>query len=427
MITQSSRCQGANQEVLSRICASKVLWTGVSRAAQVVPWFGIGQKLLHAGPPLPWMRMCGAMRNAILGAILYQGWASNLDEAESLVQSGEVELDSAHSHGMLGPMAGVVSPSMPVLVLENITFGNRAYVTINEGLGRTLRFGANDDSVLERLRWIECKLAPLLGEAVQLGGSVDILTIAERALQRGDECLNRNKSATSLLFRKLAPWLVRTSFAREDIAEALLFLDSNDHFFLNFSMAASKATMDAAAGVPGSSIVSCMAANGVQFAIQVAGLPGIWFACPAPTAEGRYFSGYGEEDANPVMGDSYLSEAAGLGGVAMAAAPAITSFVGGTVQDAIDITLEMYRITTMEHPRFRIPFLDYRGTPLGIDLHKVIQQNILPAINTGIAHRLPGVSRPSTPALPIAYPVWARLAPGCSGHRSNAFKTRSTR
>jgi hypothetical protein len=393
MAASSSLFQKANEEVVSRIGSAQIFWVGVSTAAREVHWLSEGRRLLHAGPPLNWSEMCGAMRNAAIGAIVYQGWTATLDEAQAMAEKGEVEFASAHAHGMLGPMAGIVSPSMPVFIVENRPFSNRVFVTINEGLGQTLRFGANGNLVIERLRWIERHLAPLLEEAVTLGGAVDLSAIIERALQRGDECHNRNKSATSLLFRRIAPWLVRSSFSKERIAEALDFIDQNDHFFLNFSMAASKATMDSVRDIHGSTIVSCMAANGFQFAIQVAGLGSRWFTEPAPLAVGRYFSGYGAQDANPVMGDSYLSEAAGLGGVAMAAAPAITNFIGGTVQDAIQATEEMYRITDVEHPRFRIPFLNYRGTPLGIDLRKVVELQITPVINTGIAHRHPGVGQ----------------------------------
>ncbi len=393
MTAPSPLQQKANEQVISRIGSAKVHWVGMSTAAREVHWLGEGHHLLHAGPPLAWNEMCGAMRNAAIGAIVYQKWAETLEEAQAMAARGEVEFASAHAHGMLGPMAGIVSPAMPVFVVENLPFANRVFVTINEGLGQTLRFGANGSSVIERLRWMERSLAPLLEEAIMLGGSVDLSAIIERALQRGDECHNRNKSATSLLFRRLAPWLVRSSFSKERIAEALDFIDQNDHFFLNLSMAASKATMDSVRDVTGSTIVSCMAANGRHFAIQVAGLGSQWFDEPAPLAQGRYFAGYGVEDANPVMGDSYLSEAAGLGGVAMAASPAITNFIGGTVQDAIQATEEMYRITDAEHPRFRIPFLNYRGTPLGIDLRKVIETRITPVINTGIAHRNPGVGQ----------------------------------
>lgn len=380
----------ANQLALDRIGETRVSWRAVSLAEQEIPWLR-KYRFLHAGPPVVWNDMCGAMQNAALGAILYEGWANDLDQARNLAP--EIEFDSANSHHALGPMAGIISPSMPVLIVENQTFGHRAFVTINEGLGKTLRFGANSPEVISRLRWLRDTLAPMLQQALELGDRIDISSTIARAVQRGDECHNRNKSATSLLIRRLAPWLVRTSFSREQVAEALLFLDSNDHFFLNLSMAASKATLEGIAELENCTLVSCMAGNGVQFAIQVAALGHRWFAATAPLAQGRYFEGFSERDANPVMGDSYISEAAGLGGVAMAAAPAITSFVGGTTQDAVETTLEMYEIAAGDHPRFKIPALNFRGTPLGIDIRKVVDLGITPVINTGIAHRLPGVGQ----------------------------------
>jgi hypothetical protein len=222
---------------------------------------------------------------------------------------------------------------------------------------------------------------------------VDISEIMARAVQRGDECHNRNKAATSLLFRKVAPWMVRTDYSKEEIAEALLFIDGNDHFFLNFSMAATKAVMEAVHQVAGGSLVSCMAANGVEFGIKVCGSGPTWYTAPAPVSEGQYFEGYTAANASPVMGDSYISETAGLGGVAMAAAPGIVRFVGGTVEQAVAGTLEMYEITVAEHPLYKIPALGFRGTPLGIDVRAVLARGILPIINTGIAHREPGVGQ----------------------------------
>ncbi len=380
----------ANQIALDRIGETRVFWRAVSLAEQEIPWLR-KYRLLHAGPPLGWNDMCGAMQNAALGAILYEGWASDLEKARDLAQ--EVEFGSAHAYHALGPMAGIISPSMPVLILENQPFGYRAFATLNEGLGKTLRFGANSPEVVGRLHWLGNILAPMLQQALELGDPVEISSIVARAVQRGDECHNRNKSATSLLIRRLAPWLVRTSFSREQVAEALLFLDSNDHFFLNLSMAASKATLESIVGLRDCTLVSCMAGNGVQFGIQIAMFGCRWFLVTAPFAQGRYFEGYSMRDANPVMGDSYISEAAGLGGVAMASAPAITSFVGGTTQDAVQTTLEMYAITAGEHPHYKIPTLNFRGTPLGVDIRKVVDLGITPVINTGIAHHLPGVGQ----------------------------------
>jgi hypothetical protein len=290
-------------------------------------------------------------------------------------------------------MAGIISPSMPVVALIDSGSGNRSFVTFNEGLGKTLRFGANDETVIERLRWIERTLAPMFKAALAMSGPIDISEIMARAVQRGDECHNRNKAATSLLFRKLAPWIVQTDFGKDEIAQALMFIDGNDHFFLNFSMAATKAVMAAVHSVSGGSLVSCMAANGVDFGIKVCGSGRRWYTAVAPVSGGQYFNGYGAEDASPVMGDSYISETAGLGGVAMAAAPGIVRFVGGTLEQAIEGTLEMYEITIAEHPLYKIPMFNFRGTPLGIDVRAVLEKGILPIINTGIAHREPGVGQ----------------------------------
>jgi hypothetical protein len=391
MITEE-RIEKANREVIKSIVSSRISWVDVCRASDVIP--GIHNKtLFHSGPPLSPSEMCSAMCNAVYGAIVYEGWAKDIKEADSVVRSGVIKFDSAHDHSALGPMSGIISPSMPVMVMENTTFGNRSYVTLNEGLGKTLRFGANDQSVIERLRWIERTLCPMLKEALILSGPIDITNIMSRAVQRGDECHNRNKSATSLLIRKIAPWLVKTSFSKKDISDVLAFMDSNDHFFLNLSMASTKATMDIAHKVEESSIVSCMAANGVDFGIKVSGCGSTWYTAPAECAEGNYFEGYGLEDASPVMGDSYISETAGLGGVAMGLAPGIVQFIGGTVKEAIDGTIEMYKITIAEHPLFKIPSMDFRGTPLGIDVRLVVEKGILPIINTGIAHKKPGIGQ----------------------------------
>ncbi len=384
--------EAANRTIIETISRARIEWIDVLPAADVITFLR-GRCLLHAGPPLGELPMCSAMWNAACGAAVYEGWAPDLAQAERDIRAGRIAFASAHEHSALGPMAGIISPSMPVLLLRNAALGNTSYVTINEGLGRTLRFGANDPATIERLRWIEKSFSLMLKEAIQLSGPIDITAIMEQAVRRGDECHNRNKSATSLLFRKLAPWMVRTSFQKEEIAEALTFIDGNDHFFLNFSIAAVKATMEPAHAVAGASLVTCMAANGVEFGIKLAGCGGKWYTAPAVMAEGHYFEGFGPAQANPVMGDSYICETAGLGGVALAAAPNIVRFIGGTVEEAVQSTLEMYRITVAEHPRFQMPMLGFRGTPLGIDALRVVDSGICPMINTGIAHRDPGVGQ----------------------------------
>ena len=392
MNSEADIVDDANLKAIQTISNARVKWIDVLPAAEALPVLR-SQVLLHAGPPVRPQLMCPAMRNAVEGALVYEGWARDLPEAADMLRDGGIGFESAHDHDALGAMAGIISPSMPVLVLEETTSGNRSYATINEGLGRTLRFGANDPSVIERLLWIQNRFAPLLQETVALSGPIDITGIISRAVQRGDECHNRNKAATSLLFRKIAPWMVRASGSKDEISEALFFIDGNDHFFLSFSMAATKAVMNVVHRTRGGSLVSCMAANGVEFGIKVAGCGDRWFTAPAGKGDGRYFEGFSAADANPVMGDSYISETAGLGGVAMAAAPGIVRFIGGTVDEAIQETLEMYRITVAEHPNYKIPALGFRGTPLGIDVRAVLRTGILPVINTGVAHREPGIGQ----------------------------------
>ena len=288
-------------------------------------------------------------------------------------------------------MAGIVTASMPVWILENQAFGNRSYATLNEGLGRVLRYGAYDDEVLVRLRWMEKVLAPALRGALESLGPLDVRSLIAQALQMGDEVHNRNRAATSLLIRALAPHLVRAKVAADDLVAVLRFLDGNDHFFLNLSMAASKCSLDPAAGIPLSTMVCVMARNGTDFGIQVSGLPGKWFTAPAPMVDGLYLPGFTAADAAPDIGDSVITETAGLGGMAMAAAPAIVQFVGGSAAQALAFTRRMYDITLAEHPVYKIPALDFRGTATGIDLLRVVESGVVPVVNTGIAHKQPGV------------------------------------
>jgi len=380
----------ATRQSLERLLAAKPAIIGIDRALDVIP--GMHRDLvLHSGPPVEWERMSGPTRGAVIGGLVYEGLAATPAEAETLAASGAVEFAPCHEHATVGPMAGIVTARMPVWVVENAASGNRAYATLNEGLGKVLRYGAYDGEVIERLRWMERVLAPALREALAAHGPLDLRSLIAQALQMGDEVHNRNRAATSLLIRALAPHLVATRCGAEDVAAVLRFLDGNDHFFLNLSMAACKCALDPAAGIPGSTLVTIMARNGTDFGIQVSALPGRWFTAPAPMVEGLYLAGFGPEDAAPDIGDSVITETAGLGGMAMAAAPAIVQFVGGSAAQALAFTRRMYDITVAEHPIYKIPALDFRGTATGIDLLKVIETGVVPVVNTGIAHRRPGV------------------------------------
>ncbi len=379
----------ANADAVARIRKGRPLLVGMGIARDIIP--GMGERMiLHAGPPITWERMCGPMRGAVMGAILYEGWAETIEDAEHLAASGEITFDPCHHHHTVGPMAGVASPSMPVFKVKNETYGNITHATQNEGLGRVLRYGAYGEDVIERLKWMETVLYPALQRALEKTGPLDLRSIIAQALHMGDEVHNRNRAATSLFIRAVAPALLETSPV-DVAAEVLRFIDSNDHFFLNLSMPAIKAMLETAENIEGCTLVTVMARNGTDFGIRVSGLGAQWFTAPAPIVEGLWLPGFTEEDANPDIGESSITETGGVGGFAMAAAPAIVRFVGGTSALALNVTQEMYQITEGEHEVFTVPTLNFRGTPLGIDVRKVMRSGILPFINTGIAHKEPGV------------------------------------
>jgi len=382
----------ANQTAVERFSSAQPVLTGIGVARETIPGFG-DRMLLHAGPPITWENMSGPLRGAVIGAILYEGWADSPEKAEELASKGDIGYSPCHEHSAVGPMAGVVSPRMPVFILENRTHGNRSYSTLNEGLGKVLRYGAYGEEVLDRLRWMEKVLAPILKEAVELSGGIDLKSMIAQALHMGDEVHNRNRAGTSLLIRALVPYLIEVDRPQADIRKCLEFINSNDHFFLNLSMPAVKAMLEAAHGVPKSSLVTIMARNGTEFGIKVSGLGNQWFTGPAQMVKGLYFPGYSEEDANPDIGDSAITETAGVGGFAMAAAIPIVQFVGGAPEDAIGFSQKMYSITITENRHFTIPILNFRGTPTGIDIRKVVETGVLPQINTGIAHKAPGVGQ----------------------------------
>lgn len=382
--------QEANQEVLERIMRGRPMLVGLDLARNVIP--GMNERtILHAGPPITWERMCGPTRGAVMGALVYEGLAESPEEAEKLAASGDINFDPCHHHHAVGPMAGVVSASMPVWIIENAEFGNQAFCTLNEGLGKVLRYGAYGEDVYARLHWMADELYPTLAATLDASGPIDLRSLISQALHMGDECHNRNRAGTSLLLRALAPSMARTCNDSERLAKVMEFIHGNDHFFLNLSMPASKAMLEAAEGIEGSTIVTVMARNGTDYGIRLAGEPERWFIAPAGRVDGLYLPGFSAKDANPDIGDSTITETAGIGGFAMAAAPAIASFVGGTAQDALNATLEVYEICFAEHQHFTIPALDFRGTPTGIDVRLVARTGILPKLNTGIAHKQPGI------------------------------------
>jgi hypothetical protein len=382
----------ANRTAVARMMAARPVLKGLATAREVIPGMA-DDLLLHAGPPITWERASGPLRGAVIGALLFEGRARDEAGAVALVERGEVRLEPCHHHGAVGPMAGVISPSMKVYVVEDATHGHRTFSNLNEGYGKVLRYGAFSNEVLTKLRWMNDFLAPVLGRAVELLDGVDLRTLIAEALHMGDEGHNRNKAGSLLFLKLLAPAISRVNPAREIHAEILKFLGENPLSVLNPVMAACKAMADAAHGVEGSTIVSTMARNGTDFGIRVSGLGDRWFTAPSQVPDGLYFPGFSSADANPDIGDSTITETAGIGAFAMAAAPAIVTFIGGTPRDALNASLEMYEITAAEHSHFTIPALGFRGTPVGIDLRKVVELGVTPRVNTGIAHKAAGVGQ----------------------------------
>ncbi len=379
----------ANTRVLDIFRQAEPRIVDIQTALDVIPGM-TEETILHAGAPITPDRMCASMRGAVAGALVYENRAVDLDAAYYLLDSGAVKIDSCHNHDAVAPMAGIISPSMPVWVIENVTNGARAYSNLNEGPGRTLRYGANGPEVIAQLRWMQTTLAPRLREAVLRLNGLAIFPLVAEALEMGDECHSRNHAVLPLLIQKLIPALLQSEYTSIEIDEVLKFLIGRDYFFLNLTMAACKSAWLEAEKVPDASVVTAFSRNGVEFAIRVQGQ---WFTAQSPIVEGHYFAGFTANDANRDIGDSAITEASGLGGFAVGGAPAITGFIGGTAASLMQAQLEMYDIAIAENNHFRLPVLENRGTPLGVDVRKVLETGICPFITTGIIHREAGVGQ----------------------------------
>lgn len=389
----AEKIKEANETVISRMKAAKPVLVGMDLALNVVPDM-TEHTILHAGPPIAWENMCGPMKGAVIGAVLFEGLAADDEEAVKLIESGAIKFDPCHEHKAVGPMAGVLSAHMPVHIVKNETNGDFAYCSINEGLGKVLRFGAYSKEVLDRLAFLRDEFMPVMQKALALTDGIDIKLITAQALQMGDECHNRNKAATSLFYKQISQLILETDCEKAAIQKALSFIAGNDHYFLNLSMPACKLITEAGQNVPYATIVSTMARNGVEFGIKVSGIgTGEWFDYASNYIEGLYFPGYSKEDANPDIGDSAITETTGIGGMSMAGAPAIVQFVGGDVEDAFNTTKRMYGITTDINAAYAIPNMNFKGAPMGIDMLKVIESGVLPVINTGIAHKEAGIGQ----------------------------------
>lgn len=381
----------ANQKAVQKIKSAEGRLIAVKKAYDVIPNMN-RNTILHAGPPIGFRHMAGPMRGAVIGALIYEGLAKNEKEAIRLAESGAIEFDSAHHHDAVGPMAGIISPSMPVHVIYDIVNKNYSYCTINEGLGKVLRYGANSEDVIKRLKWIETTFMPVMHDALVRSGGIDVKSIIAQALHMGDECHNRNKAASALFLREIASSILETKHDQTHKKEVLDFIRGNEHYFLNLSMPYAKVALDAAKNIKYSTVLTAMSRNGVEFGIRIAHHE-TWYTAPANYVKGLMFPGFKEDDAAPDIGDSAITETFGIGGFAMGGAPAIVQFVGGVVAQALEYSKSMHDIAVDKHQVFTLPPLDFMATACGIDLIKVIETGILPIINTGMAHKEAGIGQ----------------------------------
>ena len=385
----------ANAAVIEKIKAARPRWVDVKTAADCIPALREGKTLLHAGPPIEWADMTGPMQGAVLGACLFEGWARDADEARALAESGAIRFSPCHHNSAVGPMGGITSASMPVLVVKNETDGNVAYCNLNEGIGKVMRFGAFEGEVQTRLVWMRDVLGPVLAKALDgIDNGIDLTALMAQAITMGDEFHQRNIAASALLLKALAPAIMTTDAGETAKQEVVSFLGRTDQFYLNVAMAYCKCVMDAAATIKAGSIVTALTRNGRMFGIRVSGLGDRWFTAPVNTPVGLFFTGYTQADANPDIGDSAITECLGIGGAAMIAAPGVTRFVGaGGFADALAVSEEMCEIYLDHNQALQIPTWDFQGAPVGLDIRRVVETGITPLINTGIAHKDPGIGQ----------------------------------
>jgi hypothetical protein len=381
----------ANAEAVSRMVAAEPVLIDVQPAIDVVPGM-TPETILTSGAPLPWGDYYGGQRTGVIGAALYERLAETPDEADRLLRSGKIRLKACHDHGCIGSLAGIYSATMPVFVVENRVGGNRGFCNLFEGPSPArLNYGVWSEEVRANLDRVAEVFAPVLGEAVRALGGVPLRPIMRRALHMGDELHSRNAAATLLFGRELFGALA--SMARRDagrVAETLDYLRSSDYFFLRLSMAASKVTADSARGIDASSVVTAMAFSCQEFSIRVSGLGDEWFNAPLPEVEAKLFAPFGREDIEFMGGESIINETVGLGGFAQAAAFPLQDYQGGSPAEMVEANLAMYEITVGEHPEFTIPYLRFRGTPVGIDVHRVVATGIAPVMDIGVAGRAGG-------------------------------------
>lgn len=383
----------ANNLAVKRLMSVEPVLTDIDSALNVIPGM-TPYTILHSGPPITWNRMCNPMKRAVKGALILEGLAKDDKSAEKLMKTKKITLSANHTHGSVGPMTGIISASMPVLVTKDLTYGNTSYSTFNEGGGKVLWFGSVEKETITRLRYMRDEFAPVLKRVIKKMGGIAIWSVLAQGIQMGDECHNRHAASTNIFLKNIVETLFSLNISKEKTFKVYKFIAGNSHFFLNITMTACKLAMVAASDIENSTIVTVMSRNGTDFGIRVSGLGDKWFIAPSPLLlDALYNPGYGLEDGAPDIGDSSIIETMGLGGFAIAAAPSMASFAGGGFQDSIKIVKQMGQITTTKNPKFGIPCLDFEGTPTGIDIRKVVETEILPSINSAVVHKSSGAGQ----------------------------------
>jgi len=383
----------ANKIAVERLMSVQPIFTDIDTALNVIPGM-TPRTILHSGPPITWSRMCDPMKRAVKGALMLEGLAKDDKSAERLMKTKKITLSANHHHGSVGPMTGIISASMPVIVTKDLTYGNTSYSTFNEGGGKVLWFGAVEEETINKLRFIRDEFAPVLKKVIKKTGGIPIWSVLAQGIQMGDECHNRHAASTNIFLKSIVEPLFSLNISREKAFKVYKFIAGNSHFFLNITMTACKLAMVAASDIENSTIVTAMSRNGTDFGIRVSGLGDKWFIAPSPLLlDALYNPGYGLDDGAPDIGDSSIIETMGLGGFAIAAAPSMASFAGGGFQESVNITKQMGQITTTKNSKFAIPCLDFQGTPTGIDIRKVVETEILPSINSAVVHKSTGAGQ----------------------------------
>jgi len=380
------KIEKANEEAARRLIQGEPMLVDIAPAGEVIPEMQ-GRMITHSGPPIEWPRMCGAQKGAIIGQVLHEGWAKTVDEAKAMLEKGAIRLEPNHHHQTVGPMAGTISPSAPVWVVENKAFGNRAFCRQVEG---RQQFGDYSEEALQGLRLWRDVWAPALRKGLLKMGGLNLKPIITQALQMGDELHNRHSASSSLFANVMAVTMLEADVPKAEMLPTLKYVTNHNLIFLGLAMACGKAIADPAMGIEYSTVVTAMCRNGTEFGIRVSGLGDEWFTAASPLVDGLYLPGYSASDAGLDMGDSAITETVGWGAFTIGGAPGILSLVGGTPEEALAYSREMKKITTAVHPTYRMPALGFVGTSIGIDIRKVVQTGIAPIIDTAIAHKDPG-------------------------------------